>query len=301
MVTPLDPATSTVAVVGPGAVGTFFAAHLAAAGRHVVACARRPFDRYVVDSDTAAVDTVARCVTVPGDLAAVGLTSPADLVIVTVKAFQTAGAAPWLARLCGPDTVVVGAQNGVEEVERLTPFVDGARVLPAVVYCGSELLAPGHIRHDQHGVLIVPDDDAGRAVAPLFDGTGANWRPDPSFPTETWRKLGINVMANGVTALTRRTMEAIADSPLESIARDLVRECWTVGRAEGARLGPEDADAFDFSLLPAQGTSMYYDVMAGRPTEFDALHGAVLRIGARHGVATPVTEVVHALLAGREA
>ena len=299
--TAFDPARASVAVVGPGAVGTFFAAQLAASGRRVFACARRRFDRYLVDSDTAPTDTQAVCAIEPGELETLGLSGPADLVIVTVKAFQTEGTAPWLATLCGPETVVVGAQNGVEEVERLTPLVTGARVLPSVVYCGSELLAPGHIRHDQHGVLIVPDDEAGQTVAPLFAGTGATWRPDPGFTTEAWRKLGINVMANGLTALTRRTMETIADHPVDAIAHDLLRECWTVGRAEGAEVGPADADAFDLSLLPAQGTSMYYDVMAERPTEFDALHGAVLRTGAAHGIATPVTAVVHALLAGREA
>lgn len=299
--TALDPATASIAVVGPGAVGTYFAAQLAASGRRVIACARRRFERYVVDSESAPVDAPATCAVQPGELRSLGLNGPADLVIVTVKAFQTEGTAPWLAALCGPGTIVVGAQNGVEEVERLTPLVNGAHVLPCVVYCGSELLAPGHIRHDQHGVLIVPDDDGARAVAPLFAGTEARWRPEPDFPTETWRKLGINVMANGITALTRRTMETIGRPPVDAIARDLLRECWTVGRAVGADVAPADADAFDLSLLPAQGTSMYYDVLAGRRTEFDALHGAVLRFGAGHGIATPVTAVVHALLAGREA
>ena len=297
----LDPDATRIAVVGVGGVGTFFAAQLSAAGRDVIACSRRPFERFVVESSLAPVDAPATCVTDPGELAAVGVVEPVDFVIVAVKGFQTAGAAPWLDALCGPKTIVAGAQNGVEEIERLTPLVNGASVVPCVVYCGTELLSPGHIRHDQHGILIVPDDETTRRVVPVFEATGARWRPEPEFLTESWRKLGINVMANGVTALTRRKMNVLGTEPVNAVARELYRECLRVGRAEGANVSEAEADAFDLSVFPAYGTSMYYDVMADRSTEYDELYGAVLRHGARHGVDTPVTKIVHALLAGREA
>ena len=297
----LDPATARIAIVGPGAVGTFFAAQLSVTGRTVVACGRRQFDRYVVDSELAPVDAPAVCVTDPADLEGVGLDGAADIVIVTVKTFQTAGAARWLDALCGPHTIVVGAQNGVEEVERLTPYVNGAHVVPCVVYCGCQLIEPGHIRHDQHGIMIVPENQVARRVAPIFEGSAARWRPDPEFLVASWRKLGVNVMANGVTALTRRTMDVLATEPVDTVARELLRECLTVAAAAGAPIDPFEADDFDLSVLPQYGTSMYYDVLADRPTEFDALHGAVLRTGTRHGIDTPVTRVVHALLAGREA
>ena len=298
---PLDPSSVRIAVVGPGAVGTFFAAHLSVAGRTVVACARRAFDRYIVESEIAPVDAPAVCVTDPDELPRVGLDEPADLVIVTVKTFQTAGVAPWLDALCDPHTVVVGAQNGVEEVARLTPHVNGAHVVPCVVYCGSQLIEPGHIRHDQHGIMFVPDDEVTRRIAPIFDGSRARWNPVADFDAASWRKLGVNVMANGVTALTRRTMDVLATEPVDVVARGLLRECLTVAQADGANVTPMEADDFDLTVLPQYGTSMYYDVMADRATEYDALHGAVLRAGARHGIDTPVTRVVHALLAGREA
>ncbi len=298
---PLDPATARIAVVGPGGVGTFFAAQLSHAGRSVVACGRRPFERYLVESEQAPVDAPAVAVTEPAELPAVGFGGPVDLVIVAVKTFQTAGAAPWLDALCGPGTIVAGAQNGIEEVDRLAPHVDGARVVPCVVYCGTQLIEPGHIRHDQHGILIVPDDETTRRVTPIFEGTAARWRPDADFEAESWRKLGVNVMANGVTALTRRTMDVLGTEPVGSVARDLLRECLRVGAAAGAPVDEAEADAFDLGVFPDYGTSMYYDVMADRPTEYDELYGAVMRFGARHGVDTPVTRVVHALLAGREA
>ena len=292
---------AAIAIVGPGAVGGFFAAHLAGIGRDVVSCARRPFDRYVVTSSTAPVEAPARTVTDPSELDG----APVDWVLVGVKAHQTHDAAPWFDRLCGPSTSVVVMQNGVEGEERLRPLVHGAEVVAAVVYCGAELTAPGRIRHSNGGTLIVP---AGRSVserlAELFAGSGARIKLSDDYVNEAWRKLGINVLANGITALTRQTMGVLRRPDVAQLAERLLDECWTVARAKGASLSTDDVSAVmeGVARTPAEGaTSMYYDRIAGRPTEHDALYGAVVRAGARHGIPTPFAETVAALLAGGDA
>jgi 2-dehydropantoate 2-reductase len=282
-----------IAVVGPGSVGTFFAAHLAAAGRDVVACARRPFDEYVVDSKTAPVTTPARVLTDP-----ILLEASVDWVLVAVKAHQTAGAAPWLRRLCGEGTTVVAVQNGVEGEARLAPLVGSARVLAAVVYCGAELLSPGHIRHDSAGYLILPDQDASHRLAEIFVGTGAQVRISAAFADEAYRKLGINTVLNGITALTERNISVLDQPDIREIGRGLLQECWAVGRAEGSTLTDDDIDPLLDAFAGNPGvTSMLQDRRAGRPTEHDALYGAVIRIGRRHGIPTPLHQTFAALLA----
>ncbi|MDY7100388.1 MAG: 2-dehydropantoate 2-reductase [Actinomycetota bacterium] len=285
-----------VAVVGPGSVGLFFAGHLAAAGHDVVSCARRPFDRYVIESETAPLDVPARVATDPSELT--DDERDVDWVFVAVKAHQTVGASGWFEPLCGPSTVVVSVQNGVEDVERLTPLVGGAEVLGSVVYCGAQLAEPGRIRHTSSGFLIVDDTDHGRAAAALLGESPAQIRPSERYVTELWRKLGLNVAANGITALTGKSMEVLDRPDAAELARGLLDECWTVARAEGADLGDDDIERFLAAPKPAGGmTSMLADRRADRPTEYDALHGAVVRIGRRHGIATPRHEVMVALLA----
>ena len=177
-----------------------------------------------------------------------------------------------------------------------------AEVVAAVVYCGAELTAPGRIRHTNAGTLIVP---SGRSVserlAELFAGSGARIKLSDDYVTEAWRKLGINVLANGITALTRQTMGVLRRPEVAQLAERLLDECWTVARAVGASLSTDDvARVMDgVARMPVEGaTSMYYDRMAGRPTEHDALYGAVVRAGPRHGIPTPFAETVAALLAG---
>ena len=284
-----------VAVVGAGSVGGVFAAQLSQV-HDVVACVRRPFDRWVIESPELPYEGPAQAVTDPADLPWDG---PADAVLVALKAQHTDGAAGWFAPLCGPDTVVVSVQNGIEGVERLTPLAPDSTVLPAVVYCGAELLAPGHIRHSQSARLILPDEPAARRVADLAEGTKLRIEPSAGHLVAAWVKLGLNSVANGLTALTAKPMGVVADPGIRAIAHQLLTVCWTVGRAAGADM---DLDMIDKTLdgmsRNTKGrTSMLQDREAGRPTEHDAIHGAIVRAGERHGVPTPVTRMVDDLLA----
>ncbi len=283
-----------IAVVGPGGVGLFFAAHLASAGHEVVSCARRPFDRYEVESDKASTSGPAAVVTDPSDV-----DGAFDYVFVGVKAHQTEGAADWLRATCSPQTIVVTMQNGAEAVARMEPFVNGALVLEAVVYCGGTLVAPGHTINSGGGTLILPDVDASESVAELFASTPARVGRNEAHLTEKWRKLAINVAVNGVTALTDKYIPVASEGPGREVARSIIAEAFSVARAEGAKLPDDLIDTMLDGFAQARGgkTSMHQDRSAGRATEHDALYGAVVRGGERHGIATPVNAAVGQLLA----
>lgn len=286
---------SSVVVIGPGAIGTFFAAHLIETGAHeVTLMARRPFDELVLESGDETMRSRPRVITDPSELA------PADWVLLATKAHQTEGAAAALRAACGPDTTVVVMQNGVEHEERVAPYVGDATVLPAVVYCGAELLAPGHVVHRTNGFMIVPDGVEGQALAAMYEPARAGVRLTDDFLSTKWKKLCANAVANGITALTARRMEVMRDPGMAELGRAVVLECIDVGRAEGAVIEDEYADVLieGIALMPDEsGTSMLYDRLAERPMEHDAKYGAVLRAARRHGIDVPRTETLHALLA----
>ncbi|MEL6983751.1 MAG: ketopantoate reductase C-terminal domain-containing protein, partial [Actinomycetota bacterium] len=206
----------------------------------------------------------------------------------------------WFAPLCGPDTLVVSVQNGIEGVERLTPLAPESTVIPSVVYCGAELIGPGHIRHSHSARLIVPDDAGGHRLAELAASTELRIDPSPGQDVAAWVKLGINSVANGLTALTGKPMGVVGQPGIREIGHQLLTECWTAGRAAGVDLDLEVIDKTLDGMAGANAkgrTSMLQDREAGRPTEVDAIHGAVIRAGERAGVPTPVTRIVHDLLA----
>ena len=278
------------AVVGPGAIGAAAAAMVHRRGAELVLCGRTPLPQLVVGDEV-----------VPGPV----LTDPAavpwraDVVVLAVKAHQTSGAAGFLAALCGPETVVAVLQNGVEHRELVSPFVGGATIVPVVVWLATEVVAPGHVRMHSEPRFVVPAGPGAEAVAELLDGV----EPVDDFLTQAWRKLTVNAVA-GLMALTGRRAEMFRRPDVAAVARALALETFAVARAEGAALDDSVADELlDWfaALPPDAGTSILADREAGRPLEWDARNGVVARLGARHGVPTPVSDVIVPLLAAASA
>ncbi|MCP5027786.1 MAG: hypothetical protein GY929_16040 [Actinomycetia bacterium] len=124
-------------------------------------------------------------------------------------------------------------------------------------------------------------------------------RPVDDYLEQLWRKLGTNVVVNGITALTDRGISVVGEPMVATLATRVLEEAWAVARAEGADLGPDQIARLVETLGKApdgSSTSMHADRRAGRPTEWDALYGAVTRYGARHGIATPIHETLAALI-----
>ncbi|MGX7828404.1 ketopantoate reductase C-terminal domain-containing protein [Actinokineospora sp. 24-640] len=141
--------------------------------------------------------------------------------------------------------------------------------------------------------------DPRHAFGELLGGSGLAVRQVADFPTAAWRKLLGNAAANPITALTLRRMEVMGSAGIPDLTEALLREVVAVGRAAGADLGPADITAtLDFyrGFDGADGTSMLYDRLAGRPMETDLITGVVVRLGRAHGVPTPATTLVHTLL-----
>jgi 2-dehydropantoate 2-reductase len=286
----------TVAVVGLGSIGGIAAACLAEAGRHdVIGCARKPIDKLTLERPGRTVTPPLPVITDPAEA------TPADWVLVVTKTQDTAAAAPWLARLCTRSTRVAVLQNGIDHVERVAPLANGATVVPVIVYYNGERLAPDRVRmrvagdHD----LAVPDDAGGRAFAALAAGTPLRVLVEPDFVTLKWRKLLLNAVANPITALTMQRQGVLRRPDIHALCLDVLDETVKVARADGATL-PDDEPRLAMERLlqfsPELGTSMYFDRMAGRSFEVEALTGAVVAAGERHGIATPLNRVFLALL-----
>jgi 2-dehydropantoate 2-reductase len=283
-----------VAVIGPGAVGATFAAAAERAGHDVLLCGRRPAPAPVVELADGGEHALARAVLTEPDDAA----GPVPWVLLAVKTYQVAGAARWLAALCGARTVVCALQNGVEHRELAGPLCGPATLLPAIVWCPSEVVSPGRVHQRDTARVSVPDEPAGAALEELLrDAARVDRVAD--FRTEAWRKLCLNATA-ALMVVTGRRAELYRDPEQLELARRLTEECVAVGRAAGARLGPEHVEevvALLASMPPDLGTSMLFDRLAGRRLEWEARNDVIRRVGREHGIATPVSDVLVPLLA----
>jgi 2-dehydropantoate 2-reductase len=224
--------------------------------------------------------------------------SAVEWVLVATKTYAVPGAAAWLARLVGRDTRLAVMQNGVEHVSRFAPHASAERIVPVVVGFAAERGAPGRLRQRDHGRLTVPDSNDGRMFASLFTHTPIEVVLTPDIQTALWRKLCLNA-AGVVCALVLKPAGIARHDAIADLMRGIIREAVAVGRAEGAALDDSVVESTIDSCrrAPPDGVnSILADRLAGRPTEIDARNGVIVRLGRRHGIATPLNAMAVALL-----
>jgi 2-dehydropantoate 2-reductase len=284
-----------IAIVGVGAIGAVTAAILQQSGRHeLLLCARRPLPGLTVESLRGPVEVRAPVLVDPAAAPAV------DWVIVATKAYDAAGASLWFPRLRDQGAPVAVLQNGVEHRERFAPYLPSDAIVPVMVDCPAERDAPGRVRQRGPMHLRAADDANGRAFIDLFAGTEVDAATHPDMTTVLWRKLCSN-SAGILSALLLQPAKIMHREDIAAAAREIVRECVLVGRAEGAKLADDTPEAVVRSTraaAPDSMNSLHADRLAGRPMEIDARNGAVIRFGLRHGIPTPCNCLAVALLRG---
>ena len=296
-----------IAVVGAGGVGGYFGGRLAQAGHDVTFIARgRHMDAMLQDGlrvESINGDFSVHPVQATDDPQKVGAV---DLVVIGVKAWQIPETAARLGPMLGPQTLVLPLQNGLEAPAQLAEALGPAAVLGGLCAIYSFITAPGCIRHigidpwvtfgamqpDQE--VRLPEVEAALQQA----GITVNIAPDIRVPL--WDKF--LVLRWGVVGSVCRMPAGVMRSlpQIRGMIDQAGREVLEVADTQGIALA---ADALQRSSalldsLPAVATtSLQRDIMEGRPSELDAQAGALVRLGQRAGVATPLHAFIyHSLL-----
>lgn len=287
-----------IALIGPGAIGTTIAAALHDAGRTLQLCGRTAHPELRLRDDEG--ETV-----VPGPVLTdpTAITRPVDLVFVAVKTTQNADSAGWLRALCDVNTVVCALQNGVEQKAQLEPWVNGATVLPSVVWFPAQREPDASVWLRAKPRLTLPDVPQAKRVVDALQGTRCAVELSADFTTVAWRKLLQNAVA-GLMVLANRRAGMFRREDISELALAYLREGLAVARAEGAALNDDVAQEIlaNFQRAPADlGTSILADRQANRPLEWDIRNGVIQRYGRAHGIPVPISDVIVPLLgAGSE-
>ena len=229
-----------------------------------------------------------------------------DAVIVAVKSYATAAALAPLRGVLPPRALVATVQNGIDNAGAVRAALPGARAIAGSTTQGAVLLGDGRVRTVNRGRTTFARDDAATPtsddLAAAFVEAGLDARVADDVGLLLWRKLVIVAAINPLGALTGSTNGAVAsDADLVPLARALAAEAAAVARAEG--VDPGDAWAAVEAAARATAAnrnSMLQDLDAGRPTEIDAISGAILRRARTYGLAVPVTETILRLVRARE-
>lgn len=318
-----------IGIVGIGSIGSLLAAHLTQAGHHVSAV-----DAWYPHVETARSGGVE--ISAPDERHRVRLAAyhvdevdeirhPWDLVLVAVKAYDSARALRLVEPLLHADTVVVPVQNGMTDAW-FARLAAGRRLLGCSVHVPAELTGPGHVRRylpRSRRTFSIGEPGGGGSclaeeIASLLSAAG-RCEVSEDLMAVKWAKLAVNTMTNAPAALSRWTTGRLwADPRSVSLATRAAGETLAVARAEGVEPAPvygryspsvfvdglhDRAVAAEARAALAEMAaervgasesrpSMLQDVDRGRRTEVRYLNGHVTRTGRRHGIATPANDVL---------
>jgi len=281
-----------VAVFGAGGVGAYFGARLAEAGADLAVIARGAH-LDAIRANGLRVDSVLGDMLVEPAIASASTADvgPVDVVLLGVKTWQVPEAMQSLGPLLGPETLVVPLQNGV--------------------VCGGFcfIVAPGHVRHIG-GVTFIKfgelDGHKSPRVTALCDAF-VRARVDAAVPDDIhmalWEKFLLVVPFGGVGAVTRAPLGVLLTPPTRELLARGMREIEAIARARGVAL-PVDIVERTLAILdgvnPSGTSSLQRDIAAGKRSELDEWTGAVVRLGARAGVPTPLHDFLYAALLPQE-
>jgi 2-dehydropantoate 2-reductase len=299
-----------VAVVGAGAVGSFYGAMLARAGHRVTLIGRAAHVQ-AIERDGLRLDMAGRVEVVrlgaSTELAAV---RGADLVLFCVKSTDTDEVARQTAPHLDPGAVVLSLQNGVENAPTIARHVRQT-VVPAVVYVATAMPEPGTVKHFGRGDLVIgalnarAAHDAAiarmlQAVVDLFATAGVPVTISNDVMAELWSKLMVNCAYNAISALAQAPYAKLAALPeVREVQDAVVREVVALAQADGVDLKLEPSLRAVESIavaMPGQLSSTAQDVARRKPSEIDHLNGFVARRGRELGIPTPVNQTLHALV-----
>ena len=294
-----------IAVMGTGAVGGYFGAKLAAAGHDLAFIARgkhlEAMRRTGLRIESPTGDLRIKDAVFARDPAAYG---PAELVLFCVKSYDTEAAAETLAPLIGEETVVLSLQNGVDNPEKIARRWGTGRCLPGVVYIGAQVAAPGVVLHSSGGKIVFgassgPPGAAAEHIEQTLSSAGIPCSISENIQKVQWSKLLWNAPFCAISALARADVKQILESqPLKKLASDCMAEVRAAALARGVDLPRalfDDTIAFS-TALGAFKPSMLQDLEAGKPLEYEAFNGLVVKILQQAGQAAPVNQCFYALL-----
>ena len=300
-----------ILVVGAGAIGGYFGGRLLQAGRDVTFLVR-PRRAAQLAKTGLAIRSPAGDVTLPDPpiVMAEAIAGPYDLIIVSSKAYDLAGAADSFAPAVGPDTAILPLLNGMAHLDYLEERFGKGKVLGGQCVISLTLDADGRILHlnDTHALSFGELSGAATARANAIAATMAGAKFDSTLSTailqEMWEKWIFIAATAAATCLMRATVGDIVAADAVEIPKRLLEESATIATAHG--FAPRQAIRNrGLAMLTAPGStfaaSMLRDIERGAPIEADHIVGDLLRRGAGAGKDFALLRIAYAHLKAYEA
>jgi len=296
-----------IAIMGTGGVGGYYGGLLAQHGHDVTFIARGAHLQAIQENGLQVKsihgDFHVNPAQATDDTTQVG---PVDLVVFCTKTYATDEAAHQTKPLVASDTTVMSLQNGIDAAERIGAVIGMEHMLGAVTWISSAVVTPGVIKQvSQFRRVVLGELDGqvtarAQAVHKAFEEIGIDAELSENILKILWTKFVFISTASSLGSLTRLSIGEYRSVPeTRAMMTGLMREVEAVARAQGVELDEDVVQkSLDFidNAAPAIRASMQLDVEAGRRSEIEAMIGVIGQKGRESGIATPIADMIYAVL-----
>jgi 2-dehydropantoate 2-reductase len=299
-----------IAVVGAGAIGCLFGGRLHRAGQSVLLIHHRISVAASIEKKGVSIRERSGNVVRANIQTRTRLSThdKPELVLVTVKAYDTEAVASLLEKSIGSNVPVLSLQNGLGNVETLERHLGSDSIIASTTAEGALSTGPGKVIHTGSGITWVGEmngklSERCLAIEGTFRRAGFSTVISNNINGVLWAKAVVNSAINPISAITRVRNGEVRKTPgLREIASRVISEGSAAARANGIHLEPPPKALLGrvLALTAGNKSSMLQDIEAGRKTEIRQLNGSISRLGRLVGVSTPFNDLLAKLVLSLE-
>lgn len=289
-----------IVVLGAGAIGSLFGALLSKKNTVVLVGRAAHADAIQKNGLTITGKTTLK-VNIQAKDSIKNIDSPPDLLLVTVKSYDTKNAVEEAKSLISDKTTILSLQNGLDNIQKIKSVVPDANVLAGVTTHGAILAKPGLIQHTGIGATSIGELSGKKTerlerIVSSFCEAGVDTNVSTNITTDIWKKAIVNASINPLTAFFNCKNGYLLENPcLEPIVEKVCSEATAVSQTEGLNISYEEMIESTKEVIRITSdnySSMLQSVQRGKKTEIDSINGIIVKQGKHNGKDVPLNELL---------
>jgi len=289
-----------ILIIGAGAIGSLFGG-LLSKKNNVLLVGRKPHIQTIKKNGLKIIGKTKLNAKMSVEDSIGKITFSPDLLILTVKSYDTEIAINEAKKIVSSNTVVLSLQNGLDNVDKIGKIIDKKKIIAGVTTHGVIFSKSGVVKHTGKGETILGELDGKKTerikrIVDLFNEAGIETKISTNIVKETWVKAIVNSSINPLTTFFQCKNGYLLENPvLENIVEKICTESTLVANSEGMQLSYQNIIKKTREIIQNTSknySSMFQSLKKGGKTEIDSINGKIVDIGKKHDIATPINEIL---------
>jgi len=289
-----------IVIIGAGAIGSLLGAMLSK-NNNVVLIGRKNHVSVIKKSGLIIKVKTNLKVKINAETTAQKIRFNPDLLLLTVKAYDTESAIIQAKEKIKPNTTVLSLQNGLDNIDKIKKHLNSMQIIAGVTTHGATFSEPGVINHTGIGSTIIGElkgdkTERIKKIVDLFNKAGIETIFSKNIIKDIWVKAIVNSSINPLTTFFQCKNGYLLENPiLENLVEKIAEESTTVANVHGIKITHEDMIKKTKNVIKTTKenySSMLQSYKKGKKTEIESINGKIVDIGKKHNIKPFMNEIM---------